>query len=216
MLIPVFVKTYQFRHPDFSFDAYTVMYSLLLILCLEAVSLYIAEITGKTVFYSIFGISYILILIYVVTDFYFNGAIGTSFPKFLPAIIYNSCHSKQILYPRRLMTFLVIILINIVLMIYFCVDRTSNDAVKSLSTPILVILGLNAPGYLLLYMVNKLIEVWTCQESRGWKSRKVMRVFSLVLLILVIILGGIAMSFYMRKSQERNRTPPESRYITIL
>ena len=211
MLILVFVKTYQFRHPDFSFDAYTVMYSLLLILILEAASLYIAEITGKTVFYSIFGISYILILIYVVTDFYFNGAIGTSFPKFLPAIIHNSCHNKHILYPHRLLIFMVIILINIALMVYFCVHRTSDEGVKSLSTPILVILGLNAPGYLLMYMVNKVIEVWRCQESRGWKSRKVMRVFSLLLLILVIILGGIAMSFYKKKLQERNRTPPESR-----
>ena len=211
MLILVFVKTFQFRHPDFSFDAYTVMYSLLLILCLEAASLYIAEVTGKTVFYAIFGISYVLILIYVIMDFYFYGAIGTSFPKFLPAIFYNSCRNKQILYPWRLLFLTVIILINIAIMVFLCIDRTADDRIKSLSTPILVILGINAPGYLLMYMVNKVVEVWRCQESRGWKSRKVMRVFSLILLILVIILGGIAMRFYTKKLQSRNKTPPESR-----
>ena len=208
MLILVFVKTYQFRHPDFSFDAYTVMYSLLLILCLEASSLYIEEVTGKTVFYSIFGISYILILIYVITDFYFYGAIGTSFPKFLPAILYNSCYNKQILYPHRLLIFTIIIIVNIALMVYFCIDRTSEEGAKSLSTPILVILGINAPGYLLMYMVNKVIEAWRCQESRGWKSRKAMRFFSLILIIIVIILGAIAMRFYTHKLQSRNKTPP--------
>ena len=115
------------------------------------------------------------------------------------------------MYPRRLIAFSVILIVNIVLMIYFVADRSLDEGIKSLSTPILIILGINGPGYLLMYMVNKVIEVWRCQESRGWKSRKMMRVFSLLLLILFIILGAIAMRFYSRKLQSRNQTPAESR-----
>ena len=65
MLVLVFIKTFQFRHPDTTYDAFTVMYSFSFLILLEAVSLYITKSVHKIIFYVACGVAYLLFIIYL-------------------------------------------------------------------------------------------------------------------------------------------------------
>ena len=218
MLSLVFIKTYQFRHPDCSYVSYNVMYSLVVLLALESISLYITDTAGKLVFYSIFSLGYFFYLLYVLIDEYFYGALDTSFPKFVPPIYEMVFHKKGILYPKRFFFLCLVVLLNVVLLAWV-LYRSLDEGPKSLSTPALVFLAANSMTYLVVYMGNKFVEIWHSQEGksgRGWKSRRVMRSLSFVLLLFVLIFGAFAGYFYMSKLQSRSSTPAESRYYTVL
>ena len=211
MLILVFIKTYQFRHPDISFNAYTIMYSFVIILFLEAVSLYVASLSGKIIFYSLFSVGYLLNVIHITVDCYFYGAVQTSFPHFIPVITRHVLSSRHLLYPKRFVLSLLFIFLNVCLLIYTLV-RSLGHGPKSLSTPILAILSANVGLFLFYYMVRKFIEICESHEGEGTGSRKCMRFLSFVFFLLSLVIGACAMYFYTQKHQSRNRTPPESRY----
>merc|ERR1711994_394010 len=77
------------------------MYSFVIILFLEAVSLYVASLSGKIIFYSLFSVGYLLNVIHITVDCYFYGAVQTSFPHFIPVITRHVLSSRHLLYPKR-------------------------------------------------------------------------------------------------------------------
>ena len=210
MLILVFIKIYQFRHPDMSFDAFTVMYTFVIILFLEAISLYIYTINGKIIFYTLFSLAYIATIIHVAVDCYYYGAIFTRFPHNVPAIFSYSFKTKHLLYRKRFLLAFSYVFLNIGLLIFTFI-RSLEDGPKGLSTPILVILSANVGMFLSYYMLRKFIEICDSHEGEGMGCRKLMRFLSFIFFSLAVSLGVCAMYFYYHRHQSRNRTPPESR-----
>ena len=89
MLVLVFIKTFQFRHPDTTCDAFSVMYIFSLILLLEATSLYIRRRSAKIIFYSLCSLGYLLLIAYLSFHNYYYGAIQVSYRKSLPVLFRN-------------------------------------------------------------------------------------------------------------------------------
>jgi len=211
MMILVFIKIYQFRHPDISANAYHCMYAFVVALGMEALSLYIFSSFGKIIFYSIFCILYFVAILHVAIDCYYYGAIKTSMfrniPIFMKHCTQNVCYC---LYPKRFVLSIVFVITNFALMI-FTVSRSFEEGAKSLSTPILVIFAINVGLFLSYYMIRKIVEIFQNPEGEGTRLRWSMRFFSFIFFLLAVALGMVAMLFYTRRHQSRNSTPPESR-----
>eukprot|EP00090_Calanus_glacialis_P000732 TRINITY_DN10504_c0_g1_i5.p1 TRINITY_DN10504_c0_g1~~TRINITY_DN10504_c0_g1_i5.p1 ORF type:complete len:834 (-),score=156.09 TRINITY_DN10504_c0_g1_i5:117-2618(-) len=211
MMILVFIKIYQFRHPDISANAYHCMYAFVVALGMEALSLYIFSTLGKVLFYSVFCLLYTFAILHVAIDSYYYGAIKTSLLQNLPIFMKHS--TKNILYclyPKRFILSIVFVITNFALMI-FTVSRSFEEGAKSLSTPILVIFAINVGLFLSYYMIRKIVEIFQNPEGEGTRLRWSMRFFSFIFFLLAVALGMVAMMFYTRRHQSRNSTPPESR-----
>eukprot|EP00092_Neocalanus_flemingeri_P003998 GFUD01004304.1.p1 GENE.GFUD01004304.1~~GFUD01004304.1.p1 ORF type:complete len:841 (-),score=194.19 GFUD01004304.1:230-2752(-) len=211
MMILVFIKIYQFRHPDISTNAYQSMYWFVVILGMEALSLYIFSGLWKGIFYSIFCILYLFAILHVAIDCYYYGAIKSSFLQNLPIFIKHSTSNIfYCLYPKRFVLSIIFVITNFGLM-FFTVSRSFEDGAKSLSTPILVIFAINVGIFLSYYMFRKVVEIFQNPDGEGTRLRWSMRFFSFIFFLLAVALGMVAMVFYTRRHQSRNSTPPESR-----
>jgi len=211
MMILVFIKIYQFRHPDTSTNAYHSMYGFVIALGMEALSLYIFSSLWKGLFYSLFCVLYLFAIIHVAIDCYYYGAIKTSFLQNLPIFMRHSTHNiLYCLYPKRFVLSIIFVIINFALM-FFTVSRSFEEGAKSLSTPILIIFAINVGLFLSYYMFRKVVEIFQNPEGEGTRLRWSMRFFSFIFFLLAVALGMVAMVFYTRRHQSRNSTPPESR-----
>jgi len=216
MMILVFIKIYQFRHPDISANAYHCMYAFVIALGMEALSLYIFSTLWKILFYSVFCLLYTVAILHVAIDCYYYGAIKTSLFQNLPIFIKHSTQDVlYCLYPKRFVLSFIFIFTNIALMI-FTVARSFEEGAKSLSTPILVIFAINVGLFLSYYMIRKIVEIFQTTEGEGTRLRWSMRFFSFIFFLLAVSLGFVAMVFYTRRHQSRNSTPAESRYESTL
>jgi len=208
MMTLVFIKTYQFRHPDTSANAYNAMYSFFILLFLEAVSLYITRKESKIVFYAICGFIYLGVIIYLSVDNYFYGAIKISYSTTVPILCSYIFACEKARHPIRLSLMVGFFLFNLVFVIIVAARVLDfEDGVSSLSTPILLLCSVNVGLYLSEYLLRKIVEIKDANEGR-----KILRfcVF-FVFLLLCLIVGLLAGVFYSRKLQSRNLTPPESR-----
>jgi len=211
MMILVFIKIYQFRHPDISANAYHCMYAFVVALGMEALSLYIFSDVGKVLFYSMFCLLYTFAILHVAIDCYYYGAIKTSFFQNLPIFMKHSTQNVlYCLYPKRFVLSIFFVITNFALMV-FTVSRSFEEGAKSLSTPILVIFAINVGLFLSYYMIRKIVEIFQNPEGEGTRLRWSMRFFSFIFFLLAVALGMVAMVFYTRRHQSRNSTPPESR-----
>ena len=140
MLILVFVKIYQFRHPDISFNSVSVMYLFLVIITFEAMSLYISSPVYKILFYLIFSLVYIITVINIAVDCYFMGALNSSFPHNIPILMKQSFKRSTIIYPRRFILSLMLVLLNLSILIWI-LHRSAREGAQSLSSPILLSLS---------------------------------------------------------------------------
>jgi len=208
MMTLVFIKTYQFRHPDTSADAYNAMYSFFLLLLLESLSLYITRRESKIVFYTVCGFIYLGVIIYLSIDNYFYGAIKISYTTTVPILCSYMFACRKPRHPIRSSLMVGFFLFNLLVVIIVAVRILDfEDGVSSLSTPILLLCSVNVGIYLSEYLLRKIVEIKDANEGR-----KILRfcVFFFFLLLCLIV-GLLAGVFYSRKLQSRNLTPAESR-----
>ena len=212
MLILTFIKIYQFRHPDISFNAYSCMYSFVAILVLEAISLYISNFSYKMVFYAVFPILYICSSAFLLIDCYYYGALQSGFRTNLSVFIKESVSNTQLVYPTRFALSLVFSVLNLCLLV-LTMYRSVQDGAKGLSTPILIILASNVGVFLIHYMLRKIIENCRSHDGEFTRRRWLMRFFSFLFFLFALGLGLAAGYFYTHRHQSRNHSPPESRYL---
>jgi len=215
MLILVFIKIYQFRHPDISFNAYNCMYGFVTILIMEAISLYVSAFSDKMIFYAIFAILYISSAGYLLIDCYYYGALQTRFIRNVSVFIKESFTNSHIVYPKRFLMTMVLAVLNMFLLVLVLI-RSVEDGAKGLSTPILIILASNVGVFLVHYMVRKIVQNWRTNDGECTRRRWLMRFFSFLFFLLALILGLAAGYFYTHKHQSRNSSPPESRNMNEL
>ena len=208
MHILAFIKIYQFRHPDLVFDAFHVMYAFGTLIILEACSIYMFETNAKIVFNIFFILLYFGAFCKISFSCYYYGLVNTT--NFRVILKHSFKNIGTCLYPRRFTCCVLCGFLNFGLMI-FTVLRSFGDGAASLSTPILVILAMNVALFLSYYMVNKVKEI--CQNQEGEAGRRLwaMRFFSFTFFLLALILGLVAMNFYIKRHASRNLTPQESR-----
>ena len=209
MLILVFIKIYQFRHPDLVFDAFHVMYSFCALIILEATSIYIFTTTAKVLFNIIFVLFYFAAFFRVSMSFYYYDLVDRT--NLLIVLKHSYNNFGTCLYPKRFACCVICGFVNFVVMIY-TVDRSFGEGAASLSTPILIILSINVVLFLTYYMVNKVMEI--CQNFEGEAGRRMwaMRFFSFTFFLLTLVMGLVAITFYFKRHASRNVTPQESRY----
>ena len=211
MLILTFIKIYQFRHPDISFNAYNCMYGFVIILIFEAISIYLNRFVDKMIFYGVFAVLYTSSITFLLIDTYYYGALQASFFSSLYIILKRSVMTTDVLYPKRFFVSLLFALLNLCLLVIF-LKRSLEDGAKGLSTPILVILGSNVFLLLTYYMVRKTVETCQANDGEGTQCRRMlMRLFSFLFFLSALLLGLCAAYFYTERQQNRNKTPPESR-----
>jgi hypothetical protein len=212
MMILVFIKIYQFRHPDIATNSYHSMYAFAVVLIMEALSLYIFSTPWKILFYFIFCVIYLGAILHIAVDCYYYGALKSSFLQNLPIFTKHAIHNIQhCLYPKRFALSVLFVILNFGLM-FFTVHRSFEDEPKSLSTPILVICAVNVGTFLCYYMVRKIREIFKNPEGPDDRLLWAMRFFSFIFFLLALLLGAVAIVFYTKRHQSRNSTPPESRY----
>jgi len=211
MLILTFIKIYQFRHPDISFNAYNCMYSFVTILMLEAVSLYVSTFSYKMIFYVVFAILYASSAAFLLLDCYFYGALQAGFSTNISVFIKES-FSTHFVYPKRLALTVVFTVLNLGLLA-LTLYRSVQDGAKGLSTPILIILASNVGIFLIHYMVRKIVENCRTHEGEFTRRRWLMRFFSFLFFLFALVLGLAAGYFYTNRHQSRNSSPQESRNL---
>jgi len=218
MLILVFVKLYQFRHPDISAKSFPVMYTLAGALVLEACSLYILPIGGKVICYVAFCLFYLCVLIKTAFDVYYfgttKGSLKTAVRTKAAILAESARNGVHCLYPKRFAFALVLVLINLVLMCFF-LTRTLKAGPQGLSSPILIICGANVTAFLLHYIGYKVVEVVHSREREAeyWHLRLGLVFCRCFCVIFALGLAAVAMKFYLARHQSRNLTSAESRNL---
>jgi len=219
MMILVFIKLYQLRHPDIAYNAYHVMYAFSIVLVFEALSLYIFDYTARLILFILFMLFYFMFMIHIAVDIYYYGALKTNPTKLIPIFVKHAMkYNKEVLYRNKLIMGMVFVIFNLVIAIFILRNITVPG--KSLSTPILVIGGANIILYIAYYYLKKCLEVRpkicpieTDEEPQVPVKKRQIFLFllSFILQSLTIIIGMVAAYFYSNKHQSRNSTPPESR-----
>jgi len=211
MMILVFIKIFQLRHPDTSYNAYHTIYIFAVVLVFEALSLYIFNSVLRFTLYALFVVFYLSLMIHIAVDIYYYGAIKTS-KRMIPIFVQHAIKFKgHVLYKRKFFLTAAFILTNLCLLM-FIMYRTFKEPGKSLSTPLLIIGGTNVGIYLVYYFTKKLQEICHNDFSHDPTVPKMfMRLLSFIFFSAALVVGIIAAFFYSRKHQSRNSTPPESR-----
>jgi len=216
MLILVFVKLYQFRHPDISAKSFPVMYTLAGALVLEACSLYILPVGGKVVCYVTFCLFYLSVLLKTAFDVYYygttKGSLRTAVRTRATILAASARNGVHCLYPKRFAFAVILVLINLVLMCFF-LTRTLKAGPQGLSSPILVICAANVTAFLLHYIGYKFLEVVHSREREAeyWKMRLGLVFCRCFCVLFALGLAAVAMMYYLNRHQSRNLTSAESR-----
>jgi len=156
----VFVKIYQFRHPDTTINAFLCMFTLCLALIFEALSLYIVQNTiTKALFISTFSLLYFGIIMYLGVNFYFNRSIKKSWhlKKNLEKLKKKLEEPGLLAHKLRFVTSVMFVVVNIVVFLYVLYSIGSKGT--SLSTPFILIFGGNMFIYVTYYMARKILDI---------------------------------------------------------
>jgi len=150
----VMVKVYQFRHPDTTIRFYYCLYALALALVFEAISVHLIEFSTTTVaiFTALFCIFYALFVVWIGHAFYLNRQSRRI--KSQSAI--DCCSCIVLSWLHIFITFWFVI-INLCVMVYIIYSVWAKE--KSLSTPLLIVIGCNMFLYLGYYMLRKFNEI---------------------------------------------------------
>ena len=207
MLVLVMIKTFQFRHPDTTTNAFTAMYIFSLLMFLEAASLYIKQSLSKKIFFSFCSLTYLYYIAYLSFDNYYYGAIKVSYRTSLPVLFKNLCAETR--HPYRLSMMILYFVFNLALIIFIFVKVLDlEDGVSSLSSSILLLCSANVGVYISQYLLRKFNEI------KRSKTRSLVRYLILIMfLFFFIVIGLIAGYFYSNRLQSRNLSSAESRNL---
>jgi len=170
----VFVKIYQFRHPDTTINAYLCMFTLCLALIFEALSIYVVQNTiTKAIFISVFSIIYFGIIMYLGVNFYFNRSIKKSWHlrKNLEKLKKKLEEPGLLAHKLRFITSVTFVVVNVVVFLYVLYSIGSKGT--SLSTPFIIIFGGNMFIYVTYYMGRKILDILQSMLVKTEKMPKV-------------------------------------------
>lgn len=165
-MVLVFIKTFQFRHPDTSANVFTAMYAFCVLIFFESISIYITSYNWKIAFHAVCGVFYLSFIIHLSIENYFYGAIRVSYKTTIPILFENLCEKSR--HPFRLGMMVVFFIINFILVaILFIRTVKSEKEITSLSTPILLLCSANVALYLTQYLFRKFYEISQDVDSGG-------------------------------------------------
>merc|ERR1719369_202567 len=164
---------------------------------MEALSLYATSYSTRICLFISFCLFFVLMLVNVVINIYYYGAVKALFPHKTIIFVKHS-YSCKFLYPTKFALSVCFLVINLLLMVGTII-RCLEDHGRSLSSPFLVIGAVNIFLYLMFYLVLKVHEMWT--NNSPSRYRFVSPIFCFIVLILAIIMGIIAGMFYINKHQ---------------
>jgi len=156
----VFVKIYQFRHPDTTINAYLCMFTLCLALIFEALSIYVVRSSvTKTLFVSVFSLIYFSVIMYLGINFYFNRSIKKSWHlrKNVEKLRKKLQEPGLLAHKLRFITSVMFVVVNVLVFVYVLYSLGSKGT--SLSTPFILIFGGNMFIYVTYYMGRKILDI---------------------------------------------------------
>ena len=222
----IFLKIYQFRHPDTTTNAYITFSFIAVMLILEAVSYY----SPPGVYIFVFVVTYLVLICSVIVDTYFQNNFKLGMRVIWDSIAGRRSPDKETSQDigeketsrklktggkRRMVFFMMMGIMNICLATYFLYHMwKANDSIVQLvhhgaSSDILLIFCANMVGYAVNYAIMKCYYVTHLKrssESITWTCW--------IYIILATIFGGIGLTFFI-KFQEKitNISPSESRHV---
>ena len=192
--ILMFLKVYQFRHPDLTARAYTIYLMIAVTLIFEAIGYYWIYKPG--VFLVVFILTYLAFTIVFMNAMLFQG--DREWKKKLEAIKFNK-EGVQVYFVVTLIT-------NISLAIFILVQSFATSSI--VSNYLLIIFMLNMILYIFYYVVMKNYHVYS--YHRKWESLSFTCYFYLFLSALC---GGIGLYFFGIKEKNTLVSPAESRHL---
>ena len=192
--ILMFLKVYQFRHPDLTARAYTIFLMVAITLIFEAIGYYWIYTPG--VFLILFILTYLAFTMVFMNAMLFQG--DRDWKKKLEAIKINK-EGVQVY-------FIVTLITNVSLAIFMLVKSFSNSSI--VSNYLLIIFMLNMTLYIFYYVLMKNYHVYWCH--RKWESLSFTCCFYLFLSALC---GGIGLYFFGIQEKSTLVSPAESRHL---
>ena len=198
----IFLKVYQFRHPDITYTAHLVFLVFGLILVLEVVGYF----TNHVIFWIIFVVVYMVILLVFLLYIYNNGTCSIislrSLARLKPSQI---CQKLKEIRFRELIPSLTVILVNVILAGFFLWTQKPG-----VSRYLLVIMMLNMLLYVLYYIFNKLYYRF---RSELWIWTEQVRVTTVVYGLLAAGFGVAAFLFFRTELKNSSVSPALSRNL---
>jgi len=148
------VKIYQFRHPDTTVNAFYCLYLLALALIFEAISVHLMGFSRTTVsiFTAFFCILYLVFVLWLGNAFYLN----KQSQRFKSRSAIECCSCLAITWLNVIVIFWFVV-VNVCVLVYVVISVWGKE--KSLSTPLLLVIGCNMFLYLGYYMTRKFGEI---------------------------------------------------------
>ena len=208
----IFLKLYQFRHPDITMNAYVIFGFIALFLVFEAIGYY----SPKGVYMFLFVFTYIIAIFAVIIDMYFQ----KNFRLAMQEIFFSRSDSKpEATYEdykkelkagstARLIFFIVMGVLNLLLAIFFLYKMSNaNDSI--VSNYLLVVFGINMLGYAINYAIMKCYYVLKMKNSA-----ESITFTCWIYIALTAIFGAVGMVFF-KLYQEKTTliSPSESRHL---
>ena len=208
----IFLKLYQFRHPDITMNAYVIFGFIALFLVFEAIGYY----SPKGVYMFLFIFTYIIAIFAVIIDLYFQ----KNFRLAMQEIFFSRSEAKsEATYEdykkelkagstARLIFFVVMGVLNLLLAIFFLYKMSNaNDSI--VSNYLLVVFGMNMSGYAINYAIMKCYYVVKMKNSA-----ESITFTCWIYIALTVIFMAIGMVFF-KLYQEKTTliSPSESRHL---
>ena len=225
--VMIFLKIYQFRHPDITANAYVMFLFIAIMLILEAIGYY----SPPGAFLVIFIFTYLILTFGLIIDLFFQKNFRREMKdsylykrlkkRFCPnseTVIEKGGENgldpgknlKNEITARKIF-FLVMALVNLCIAI-FCFYRMSRAKDSIVSNYLLMMFGVNMFGYAVNYTVMKCYYVCLLGEPKG--NRESITFTCWVYIILTLIFCGAGLVFF-KGFQEKTTliSPSESRHL---
>ena len=193
----VFLKVFQFRHPDIAASATIIFYIIAAALITEFVALNVSNIA----FWVFFIMAYLFLTAVCVFYIYYNG----TFTK-LKSTWLNFWRKKELkeLRPnkfRRFLACLVVVIVNVVLAAFFLSQRKPG-----VSRYLLLILIGNMTLYVMYYACMKIAH-------KTKNTNESISVLSKIYFIFFIVFGAVGFYFFLEENKDQGLSPAGSRLL---
>ena len=168
--------------------------------------------TSSVLFWIIFVTGYISFVIIFIIQVYYNGTgpnllqrIRNVWKKVKSSLSGNCCDSKPDILNRKLISTILILLVNIVMAVFFLYKRKPG-----VSRYILSIMMVNMVLYIIYYISNKLYYRF---KSIDWKPSEGLRIVTCLYGVASLLFMAGAVFFFIKELKTSAGTPAESRNL---
>lgn len=211
IMVLVFMKLYQFRHPDITANAYIVFAVMAIMLAFEAIGYY----SPVGVYMFCFVFTYVFVVFAFLIDMYFQKNFRLAMKEIFCAKE-DEDQGNPRNYKKELKTgstartvfFIVMGFVNILVAIFFLYKMAlADDSV--VSNYLMLVFGVNMFGYMIYYMIMKCYYVVKRENSAESLT------FTCWVYILLTAIFLIVSMYYFKGHQEKttNISPSESRHL---